>query len=132
MFDRMTTALVLSQALFRAVAAKRLARGLIPTIRIAAVNTVSMLIGKQLQQFGMLASMSRKGDCWSNVPMESFWCSLKNELVHHRCFATRKQAKRENTEKTKMFYNCIHKQEQLGYLSPAAFSQRYYAKRMAA
>ena len=44
-----------------------------------------------LQQFGMIASMSRKGDCYDNVPIESFWGILKTELVHHRRFKTRQQ-----------------------------------------
>lgn len=66
--------------------------------------------------------MCRKGDCWDNAPVESFW-GLKNELVHHRRFATRDQAKREITEYIEIFHNRICKQARLGYLSPAAFSQ---------
>jgi transposase InsO family protein len=42
-----------------------------------------------VKQFGMLASMSRKGNCYDNAPMESFWGSLKNELIHHQRYATR-------------------------------------------
>lgn len=87
---------------------------------------------EQLQQFGMQASMSRKGDCWDNAPMESFWGPLKNKLVHHRRFATREQAKQEITEYIEIFYNRIRKQARLGYLSPAVFSQQYHAKQMAA
>ena len=58
--------------------------------------------------------------------------SLKNELVHHRRFATRGDAKREITEYIEIFYNRIRKQARLGYLSPAAFMQQYYEKQMAA
>ncbi|MFN9488602.1 MAG: IS3 family transposase, partial [Betaproteobacteria bacterium] len=58
--------------------------------------------------------------------------SLKTELVHHRRFATRDQAKREITEYIEIFYNRIRKQARLGYLSPAAFNQQYYAVQMAA
>lgn len=47
---------------------------------------------KILKQFGFRASMSRKGNCFDNAPMESFWGSLKTELVHHRNFATRAEA----------------------------------------
>ena len=130
MSDRMTTTLV-SQALFRAVAAKRPAKGLIHHSDRGS-QYCSHAYRKQLQQFGMQASMSRKGDCWDNAPMESFWGSLKNELVHHRRFATREQAKREITEYIEIFYNRIRKQARLGYLSPAAFSQQYYAKQIAA
>ena len=130
MSDRMTTALV-SQALFRAVAAKRPVKGLIHHSDRGS-QYCSHAYQRQLQQFGMLASMSRKGDCWDNAPMESFWGSLKNELVHHRRFATREQAKREITEYIEIFYNRIRKQARLGYLSPAAFNQQYYAKKIAA
>lgn len=130
MSDRMTTTLV-SQALFRAVAAKRPAKGLIHHSDRGS-QYCSHAYRKQLQQFGMQASMSRKGDCWDNAPMESFWGSLKNELVHHRRFTTREQANREITEYIEIFYNRIRKQARLGYLSPAAFSQQYYAKKIAA
>ena len=130
MSDRMTTALV-SQALFRAVTTKRPAKGLIHHSDRGS-QYCSHAYRKQLQQFGMQASMSRKGDCWDNAPMESFWGALKNELVHHRRFATREQAKREITEYIEIFYNRIRKQARLGYLSPAAFGQQYYAILMAA
>lgn len=76
--------------------------------------------------------MSRKGDCWDNAPMESFWGMFKNnELVHHRRYRTRAQAIQEITEYTEIFYNLQRKQTRLGYLSPAAFTQRYYAKQLA-
>lgn len=130
MSERMTTDLV-SQALFRAVASKRPAKGLILHSDRGS-QYCAHAYQKQLQQFGMQASMSRKGDCWDNAPMESFWGSLKNELVHHQSFETREQARREITEYIEIFYNRIRKQERLGYLSPAAFSQQYYANRIAA
>ena len=80
----------------------------------------------------MTVSMSRKGNCWDNAPMESFWGLLKNELVHHRRFVSREQARQEITEYIEIFYNRMRKQERLGFLSPAAFTQKYYAKKMAA
>ena len=52
----------------------------------------------QLRQFGLIPSMSRNGNCYDNAPMESFWGTLKNELVHHRRYDTREQARREITE----------------------------------
>ena len=87
---------------------------------------------KLLREFGMQASMSRKGNCWDNAPMESCWGCLKTELIHQRRFATREQAKREITEYIEIFYNRIRKQARLGHLSPAAFCQQYYAIQMAA
>ena len=76
--------------------------------------------------------MSRKGNCWDNAPMESCWGTLKTELIHHRRFATRDQAKREITEYIGIFYNRMRKQARLGYLSPAAFRQQQQTKRMVA
>ncbi|SFM88009.1 putative transposase [Nitrosomonas communis] len=64
--------------------------------------------------------------------MESFWGTLKNELVPHRKFKTRLQAKQEITEYIEIFYNRQRKQEKLGYLSPAEFTQQYYANLLAA
>lgn len=80
----------------------------------------------------MAMSMSRKGDCWDNAPMESFWGSLKNELVHHRRFATRTEARQAVTEYIEIFYNRQRKQARLGYLSPAAFTQQFYKTQLAA
>jgi putative transposase len=64
--------------------------------------------------------------------MESFWGTLKNELVHHRRFETRQQAKQEISEYIEVFYNRQRKQKRLGYMSPAKFTQRYYATLLAA
>ena len=130
MSKRMTKDLVM-QALFRAVSVRHPGKGLIHHSDRGS-QYCAHGYQKLLRQFGMRASMSRKGDCWDNAPMESFWGSLKNELVHHRRFATREQAKREITEYIEIFYNRIRKQERLGYLSPAAFNQQYYAKQIAA
>lgn len=127
---RMTRQLVM-QALFRAVAAKRPGQGLIHHSDRGS-QYCAHAYQKLLRQFGMQASMSRKGNCWDNAPMESCWGSLKTELVHHRRFATREQAKREITEYIEIFYNRLRKQARLGHLSPAAFSQQYYAMQMAA
>ena len=126
----MTQQLVM-QALFRAVAAKRPGKGLLHHSDRGS-QYCSQAYQKLLRQFGMQVSMSRKGNYWDNAPMESCWGSLKTELVHHRRFASREQAKREITEYIEIFYNRIRKQARLGHLSPAAFSQQYYAMQMAA
>lgn len=127
---RMTQQLVM-QALFRAVAAKRPGKGLIHHSDRGS-QYCSHAYQKLLHQFGMQASMSRKGNCWDNAPMESCWGSLKTELVHHRHFATREQAKKEIAEYIEIFYNRMRKQARLGYLSPAAFTQQYNAMQIAA
>lgn len=87
---------------------------------------------KLLDRFNMKASMSRKGNCYDNAPMESFWGTLKNELVYHTRYVTREQAIREITEYIEVFYNRQRKQARLGYLSPAAFEQKFYRERKAA
>ena len=58
--------------------------------------------------------------------------TLKNELVHHRKFRTREEARQEITEYIEIFYNRQRKQARLGFLSPAAFTRRYYENLLAA
>lgn len=130
MSERMSLPLVM-QALFRAVSAKRPPPGLILHSDRGS-QYCARDYQKLLRQFGMKASMSRKGDCWDNAPMESFWGTLKNELVHHRKFESREQARQEISEYIEVFYNRQRKQKRLGYLSPAKFTQRYYATLFAA
>jgi putative transposase len=86
---------------------------------------------KLLDTFKMKASMSRKGNCYDNAPMESFWGTLKNELVYHQRYATREQAIREITEYIEIFYNRQRRQARLGYLSPVAYGQQFYRERCA-
>jgi transposase InsO family protein len=71
----------------------------------------------------MKASMSRRGNCYDNAPMESFWGSLKNELVHHCRYATRAEAEASIREYIEIFYNRQRRHSRLGYLSPVVFSQ---------
>ncbi|WP_143325500.1 IS3 family transposase, partial [Caballeronia sordidicola] len=130
MSERMTRTLVM-QALFAAVALKRPAAGLILHSDRGS-QYCSHDYRDLAKQFGMTMSMSRKGDCYDNAPMESFWGSLKNELVHHRRFTTRAEARQAITEYIEIFYNRQRKQARLDYLSPAAFVQRFYKTRLAA
>lgn len=85
-----------------------------------------------LDMFSMKASMSRKGNCYDNAPMESFWGTMKNELVYHRRYSTREQAIREITEYIEIFYNRQRRQERLGYLSPAVYEQQFHERKKAA
>jgi putative transposase len=87
---------------------------------------------RMLEGLGIKASMSGTGNCFDNAPMESFWATLKTELIFHRRFATRRQASREITEYIEVFYNRQRIQKQLSYLSPAAFERQYYEQRRAA
>jgi len=70
--------------------------------------------------------MSRKGNCYDNAPIESFWGSLKNEMVHHRPFATRAEAEAAIREYIEIFYNRQRRHSRLGYLAPAVFAQSYW------
>ncbi|MDH6152425.1 transposase InsO family protein [Paraburkholderia sp. WSM4179] len=76
--------------------------------------------------------MRRRGNCFDNAPIESFWGSLKNELVYHRKFATRNQVRNEITEYIEIFYNRQRTQARLDYLSPAVFTQRFHLIKTAA
>src|SRR3569623_1115731 len=60
---------------------------------------------KILDRYGIEASMSRKGDCYDNAPMESFFSSLKTELVHRTAFPTKETARRAIFEYLEAFYN---------------------------
>jgi putative transposase len=79
-----------------------------------------------LKRFGLVVSMSGRGNCYDNAPMESFWGILKQELIHHRHYRTRREAMAEIREYIEIFYNRQRSQAGLGYLSPVAFIQKYY------
>jgi putative transposase len=130
MAARITKGLV-SQSLFRAAAAKRPGKGLIHHSDRGS-HYCSPSYREMLDQFGMKASMSRKGNCYDNAPMESFWGTLKQELVHHRRYRTRQEAIQEITEYIEVFYNRQRRQARLGYLSPVAYEEKFYAGRLAA
>jgi transposase InsO family protein len=130
MGERLTRNLV-SQSLFKAVAAKCPAKGLIHHSDRGS-QYCSHEYRNILERFGLKASMSRKGNCYDNAPMESFWGTLKQELVHHHRYRTRQEAMRDITEYIEIFYNRQRLQPGLGFLSPAVFEQRYYAGLVAA
>ena len=72
----------------------------------------------------MICSMSRKGDCWDNAPMESFFATLKTELIFHEQFATREEAKRKIFEYIEVFYNRQRRHSTIGYQSPADYEAK--------
>lgn len=74
-----------------------------------------------LSHAGLVASMSRKGNCYDNATMESFWATLKLELVYRRTFLTRAQAQSEIFDYIETFYNRQRTHSALGYLSPVDF-----------
>jgi len=128
--DRMTKNLI-NQSLFRGVSEKRPQKGLIH-YSDRGNQYCAYEYRKTLDQFGLVASMSRRGNCYDNAPMESFLRLLKNELVHHRSFKTRAEVIQAITEYIEIFYKRQRTQARLGFLSPIAFERQYYEKRLTA
>jgi len=74
-----------------------------------------------LDKYGMLRSMSGKGNCYDNAVAESFFSSLKNELIHHRHFSTRDEARSEIFEYIELFYNRKRLHQSLNYQTPMKY-----------
>ena len=127
---RMTTDLVV-RALEQAVAGRRPAAGLIHHSDRGS-QSCSHEYQALLACYGMRVSMSRKGNCYDNAPVESFFGTLKTELIHHRRYASRAEAAREIREYIDLFYNRQRRQARLGYLSPAAYTQLFMRQQRAA
>jgi putative transposase len=79
---------------------------------------------QQLTTLGITPSMSRKGNCYDNAVAESFFSTLKNELIHHQRYHTREEASREIFAFIEGFYNRQRLHQSLGYLSPLEFERR--------
>ena len=76
---------------------------------------------RALAEKGITCSMSRKGDCYDNAPMESFFASMKKELVHHENYPILEAAKASLFEYIEVFYNRMRLHSSLGYVAPAEF-----------
>jgi putative transposase len=76
-----------------------------------------------LRSQGITCSMSRRGNCWDNAPMESFFATFKKELIHQERFATREEARASIVEYIELFYNVERRHSSLGYVSPQAFEE---------
>ena len=85
-----------------------------------------------LQDNGIVCSMSRKGDCWDNACMESFFGSLKTEWVTVKKYKTRDEAEKDIFKYIELFYNRKRRHAALGYLSPAAYEESYETKQQLA
>ena len=79
----------------------------------------------KLAEYGMLCSMSRKGNCWDNAPTESFFNSLKNERVHGTRYPTRDDAIADLFDYIEGFYNRSRRHSTLAYTSPVQFLQNW-------
>ena len=126
MSERITDDLTLD-ALGMALARRRPPRGLLRHSDRGS-QYASADYQRMLAQHGIVCSMSRRGDCWDNAVAESFFATLKVELVHHAAWTTRAAARRELFDYLEPFYNGRRRHSALGYLSPRAFEQqREYA-----
>ena len=79
---------------------------------------------QQLRAAGMIGSLSRRGNCWDNACVESFFGTLKRELIHHRQYQSREDARQEIFEYLEVFYNRQRRHSTLGYQSPAEFEAK--------
>jgi len=77
-----------------------------------------------LKKYGLICSMSRKGNCWDNAVAESFFHTLKTELVYLEKYATRKQAKESIFHYIEVYYNRIRRHSVLGFVAPEVFEQQ--------
>lgn len=79
-----------------------------------------------LQDYGVICSMSRRGNCYDNAPTESFFAKLKLEWVHGEDYTTRAEATQHVFTYIEVFYNRRRKHAAIGYRSPDAFEQEFY------
>ena len=110
-------------ALTMAVRQRRVQPGLIHHSDQGAQYS-SLAYRHQLTELGMTPSMSRKGNCYDNAVAESFFSTLKNELIHHRTYQTRDEASQDIFAFIEGFYNRQRLHQSLGYLSPLEFERR--------
>ena len=74
---------------------------------------------------GIICSMSKRGDCWDNAAMESFFSSLKIERIYRKKYVTREEARADVFDYIEMFYNARRRHSTLGQISPLEFERRY-------
>jgi putative transposase len=122
--DRLTHQLVLD-ALDMAVGRRRPGAGLIHHSD-RGVQYACADFQRLLERYRMVPSMSRKGDPYDNAVAESFFRTLKVELVYRRRFQTRQEARTAIVEYIEMFYNRRRRHSSLGYLSPAEFEEQVH------
>ena len=122
----MTKELVI-QALNQAIGRERPSEGLIHHSD-RGVQYASHAYQDLLHKNGFIPSMSRKGNCYDNAPAESFFSTLKNELIHLRRFKTREEAKQAIFDYIEVFYNRQRRHSSLGYLTPLEFKLQFRQK----
>lgn len=124
--SRMTTSLCLN-ALDMAIKRRKPEAGLIVHSDRGS-QYCSHTYRAHLDKHKFICSMSRKGNCYDNAPIESFWCSLKTELIHQKHYKYRQTAKLEIIEYIEVFYNRMRRHTQLGNISPAEAFNNFMLK----
>jgi transposase InsO family protein len=119
MADHMETGLV-AAALTMALAQRGVKEGLVHHSD-RGVQYASLQYQILLARYGITASMSGKGDCYDNAMIESFWSTLKTELIYLEHYATRQEARQSIFEYIETFYNRMRLHSSLGYVSPETF-----------
>lgn len=127
---RMTTSLV-NDALRMAIKSRRPCPGLISHTDRGS-QYASDVHKELLKEHGMLQSMSRKGNCYDNAVAESFFHSLKTELIHHSKFETRSQANQAIFDYIEVFYNRKRLHSTNNYMSPVDFENQLLLNEMSA
>ncbi|BCO30426.1 hypothetical protein TspCOW1_27070 [Thiohalobacter sp. COW1] len=121
--DHMRESLVL-EALHMAVSQRDIAHGaLIHSDR--GVQYRAHEYQEALRGYGLRCSMSRKGNCWDNAVMESFFSRLKVELIYAENYKTVHEARSGIFEYIELFHNRERRHSAIGYISPHAYEQRY-------
>ena len=117
--ERMTSRLV-EDALLMAINKRRLKTGLLFHSDRGS-QYASDSFRKTLKKYKIISSMSRKGNCWDNAVAESFFRTLKTELVYHCNYQTREEASQSVFEYIEVFYNRKRLHSSIGYMSPMQF-----------
>jgi putative transposase len=114
---------LVQRALHMALARRRPNHGLIHHSDRGSQYT-SQAYRRLLEQAEIIASMSRRGNCYDNAVMESFFGSLKEECVHPTVYTSHEEARRSLFEYLEVYYNRIRRHSTLGYVSPLIYEQR--------
>jgi putative transposase len=121
MADHMRSDLVVD-ALNMAIARREPDAGLIHHSDMGS-QFVSLAFGQAAAKAGIARSMGSRGNCWDNAVAESFFATLKKELVHRRSWPTREELRREVFDYIEIFYNATRRHSTLGMVSPAAYEE---------
>ena len=128
--DRVLDASLPVRALEQALTLRRPRPGLIHHSD-RGVQYASAVYQQRLRAHGIVPSMSRAGDCWDNAVVESFFATLKRELVHHAHWTTRAEAHRALATFIDRWYNHQRRHSALGFLSPVDYERQLARLRIA-